>query len=167
MDYKRVLASASRLSHEDKILLAEQLERMVSIENRSTGKSDKVYTVTQAAEILQASNRSVTKWFDSGKLRGYRIPGNPALRIKHQELVKFLRRKNLADRIPKAKSNQICYTSGQAAKIIGVTSATVSRWVRKGDLRGYYIPGSQDRRIEHENLIKFAKQHGRPLKKRA
>jgi DNA-binding response OmpR family regulator len=39
----------------------------------------------------------------------------------------------------------------------------VSKWFDSGRLRGYRIPGSQDRRIPREQLIKFLKEHGMPL----
>jgi DNA-binding response OmpR family regulator len=39
----------------------------------------------------------------------------------------------------------------------------VSKWFDSGRLRGYRIPGSQDRRIPREHLIKFLKEHGMPL----
>jgi len=39
----------------------------------------------------------------------------------------------------------------------------VSKWFDSGRLRGYRIPGSQDRRVPREHLIKFLKEHGMPL----
>jgi len=39
----------------------------------------------------------------------------------------------------------------------------VSKWFDSGRLRGYRIPGSQDRRIPREHLIRFLKEHGMPL----
>ncbi|MEM9246234.1 MAG: response regulator, partial [Cyanobacteria bacterium P01_F01_bin.153] len=36
-------------------------------------------------------------------------------------------------------------------------------WFDSGRLKGYRIPGSQDRRIPREYLIKFLKEHGMPL----
>jgi PleD family two-component response regulator len=44
-----------------------------------------------------------------------------------------------------------------------VAPRTVSKWFDSGRLRGYRIPGSQDRRIPREYLIKFLKEHGMPL----
>ena len=39
----------------------------------------------------------------------------------------------------------------------------MSKWFDSGRLRGYRIPGSQDRRIPREQLIRFLKEHGMPL----
>jgi excisionase family DNA binding protein len=55
------------------------------------------------------------------------------------------------------------FTTGQVAKICKVAPRTVSKWFDSGRLRGYRIPGSQDRRIPRESLIRFLKEHGMPL----
>lgn len=55
------------------------------------------------------------------------------------------------------------FTTGQVAKICKVAPRTVSKWFDSGRLRGYRIPGSQDRRIPREQLIKFLKEHNMPL----
>ena len=55
------------------------------------------------------------------------------------------------------------FTTGQVAKICKAAPRTVSKWVDSGRLRGYRLPGSQDRRIPRENLIRFLKEHGMPL----
>lgn len=55
------------------------------------------------------------------------------------------------------------FTTGQVAKICKVASRTVGKWFDSGRLRGYRVPGSQDRRIPREYLIRFLKEHGMPL----
>lgn len=55
------------------------------------------------------------------------------------------------------------FTTGQVAKICKVAPRTVSKWFDSGRLRGYRIPGSEDRRIPREHLIRFLKEHGMPL----
>lgn len=54
-------------------------------------------------------------------------------------------------------------TTGEVAKICNVAPRTVSKWFDSGALRGYRIPGSKDRRIPVNQLIRFMKQHGMPL----
>ena len=58
---------------------------------------------------------------------------------------------------------KMIFTTGQVAKICKVAPRTVSKWFDSGRLRGYRIPGSQDRRIPREHLIRFLKEHGMPL----
>ena len=55
------------------------------------------------------------------------------------------------------------FTTGQVAKICKVAPRTVSKWFDSGRLGGYRIPGSQDRRIPREHLIRFLKEHQMPL----
>jgi excisionase family DNA binding protein len=54
-------------------------------------------------------------------------------------------------------------TTGEVAKICSVAPRTVSKWFDSGALRGYRIPGSKDRRIPLNQLIRFMKQHNMPL----
>ena len=54
-------------------------------------------------------------------------------------------------------------TTGQAAKICNVAPRTVSKWFDTGQLRGYRIPGSKDRRIPLSQLVRFMRAHGIPL----
>jgi excisionase family DNA binding protein len=54
-------------------------------------------------------------------------------------------------------------TTGEVAKVCNVASRTVSKWFDSGQLKGYRIPGSKDRRIPLSNLRKFMKSHGIPM----
>ena len=51
------------------------------------------------------------------------------------------------------------FTTGQVAKICKVAPRTVSKWFDSGRLRGYRIPGSQDRRIPREHLGRGEHDH--------
>jgi excisionase family DNA binding protein len=51
----------------------------------------KVFTTGQVAEICNVGPRVVKKWFDSGRLKGYRIPGSRCRRIPREYLIKFLK----------------------------------------------------------------------------
>ncbi len=54
-------------------------------------------------------------------------------------------------------------TTGEVAKLCNVAPRTVSKWFDSGQLRGYRIPGSKDRRIPLEHLVRFMRAHGIPL----
>ena len=54
-------------------------------------------------------------------------------------------------------------TTGEVAKICNVAPRTVSKWFDSDQLRGYRIPGSKDRRIPLNSLIRFMKAHNIPL----
>jgi excisionase family DNA binding protein len=50
-----------------------------------------VLTTGEVARICHVAPRTVSKWFDSGKLRGYRIPGSRDRRIPVPQLIAFMR----------------------------------------------------------------------------
>jgi excisionase family DNA binding protein len=54
-------------------------------------------------------------------------------------------------------------TTGEVARICNVAPRTVSKWFDSGQLNGYRIPGSKDRRIPLNGLVRFMKQHNIPL----
>lgn len=53
-------------------------------------------------------------------------------------------------------------TTGEVARICNVAPRTVSKWFDSGQLRGYRIPGSKDRRIPVNELTRFMKSHDIP-----
>lgn len=55
------------------------------------------------------------------------------------------------------------FTTGEVARICSVAPRTVSKWFDSGQLRGYRIPGSRDRRIPLAELMRFMKAHGMPV----
>lgn len=54
-------------------------------------KRKDVLTTGQVAQICNVAPRTVTKWFDSGQLKGYRIPGSKDRRIPTSELIRFMK----------------------------------------------------------------------------
>ncbi len=50
-----------------------------------------VLTTGEVAKICNVAPRTVSKWFDTGSLKGYRIPGSKDRRIPVGELVRFMK----------------------------------------------------------------------------
>lgn len=50
-----------------------------------------VLTTGEVAKICNVASRTVSKWFDSGALEGYRIPGSKDRRIPVSSLKKFMK----------------------------------------------------------------------------
>lgn len=50
-----------------------------------------VMTTGQVAKYCNVAPRTVSKWFDSGLLKGFRIPGSKDRRIQPKDLLAFLR----------------------------------------------------------------------------
>jgi len=58
-------------------------------------KGKNVLTTGDVARICNVAPRTVSKWFDSGQLKGYRIPGSKDRRIPLNELIRFMQANNM------------------------------------------------------------------------
>jgi excisionase family DNA binding protein len=55
------------------------------------------------------------------------------------------------------------YTTGDVAKFTGVNFRTVSRWIERGELAGYKLPGRGDHRVPKRGLLEFMLLHSMPI----
>jgi excisionase family DNA binding protein len=51
-----------------------------------------VFSTTEVAKICGLSRRFIAKCVDSGKLKGYKIPGSNIRRIPRDRLIEFLKK---------------------------------------------------------------------------
>lgn len=54
------------------------------------------------------------------------------------------------------------YTTSEVAAFCHVTSDTIRKWTESGALHAFKTPGGH-RRVRHENVIKFMREHNIPL----
>lgn len=54
-------------------------------------------------------------------------------------------------------------TTGEIAKLCGVNFRTVIRWIDKGYIEAYKLPGRGDNRVTRENVIKFMRANDMPI----
>ncbi len=54
-------------------------------------------------------------------------------------------------------------TTGEAAKYCGVNFRTVIRWIERGKLKAYKLPGRGDHRIQVEDFVVFLEDNGMPV----
>src|SRR5438067_7364684 len=54
-------------------------------------KAKDVLTTGEVAKLCNVAQRTVSKWFGSGALRGYRIPGSKDGRIPINQLIRFMK----------------------------------------------------------------------------
>jgi excisionase family DNA binding protein len=54
-----------------------------------------LFTTGEAAEICRVSQQTIIRCFDSGRLKGFRVPGSKFRRIPRLNLVKFMRDNNI------------------------------------------------------------------------
>ncbi len=50
-----------------------------------------VYTTGEAAKFCKVSQQTIIRCFDSGQLKGFRVPGSKFRRIPHDSLLQFMR----------------------------------------------------------------------------
>ncbi len=55
----------------------------------------KIFTITEAAKICKVAPRTISRWFDSGMLKGYRIPGTAEIRVPREFLIEFMKRRGM------------------------------------------------------------------------
>lgn len=54
-------------------------------------------------------------------------------------------------------------TTGEIAKYCGVHFRTVIRWIEKGHLKAYQLPGRGDNRVNLEDFLNFLQSHEMPI----
>jgi excisionase family DNA binding protein len=55
-------------------------------------------------------------------------------------------------------------TTGTVARFCGVSKVTVLRWLEKGNLVAFKLPGGQNR-IPRDDFFAFADKHGIPIRR--
>jgi excisionase family DNA binding protein len=83
-------------------------------------KGKNVLTTGDVARICNVAPRTVSKWFDSGQLKGYRIPGSKDRRIPVNELIRFMKAHDMpTDLVPLGKIRVLIVDSnGQASQTL-------------------------------------------------
>ncbi|QNN23290.1 response regulator [Planctomycetales bacterium ZRK34] len=67
-------------------------------------RDKQVFTTGEAAEVCQVSQQTIIRCFDSGRLRGFRVPGSRFRRIPREELLRFMKENSIPqDRLDGAK----------------------------------------------------------------
>ncbi len=92
-------------------------------------KGKNVLTTGDVAGICNVAARTVSKWFDHGQLKGYRIPGSKDRRIPVSELMRFMKEHNIpATRLPVGKIRVLIVDSN-----VGAVSALADTLRSRGD----------------------------------
>jgi two-component system, OmpR family, response regulator RpaA len=54
-----------------------------------------VFTTGEAADVCKVSQQTIIRCFDSGRLRGFRVPGSRFRRIPREELIRFMKENSI------------------------------------------------------------------------
>ena len=92
-------------------------------------KGKNVFTTGDVAKICNVAPRTVSKWFDSGQLTGYRIPGSKDRRIPAAELIRFMEEHNIPTTELQSSKRRILIIDSS----IGATSALARALKSKSD----------------------------------
>ena len=86
-------------------------------------KRKDVLTTGQVAQICNVAPRTVTKWFDSGRLKGYRIPGSKDRRIPTTELIRFMKTHNIPTDVLEAGKMRILLIDSDSESVEQLATA--------------------------------------------
>lgn len=63
----------------------------IQMRNESMDTAKELYTTGEAADVCNLSQQTIIRCFDSGRLRGFRIPGSKFRKIPRDSLLKFMK----------------------------------------------------------------------------
>lgn len=87
---------------------------------------ENTYTTGEVAKMCRISQRTVIRCFDSGLLRGFRVPGSRFRRIPHSELERFRVEHHLPELVP---PGVVQLTLQETATVAGVGGVACRIWV--------------------------------------
>ena len=68
---------------------------MASSNDPSELRGKQVFSTGDAAQLCKLSQQTIIRCFDSGRLKGFRVPGSRFRRIPRDELIRFMRENNI------------------------------------------------------------------------
>jgi excisionase family DNA binding protein len=96
----------------------------------------RVLKVGECANYCRVAPRTVTKWIDSGRLKGYRLPGSQDRRVDENDLIEFMEKYELP--IPEQLQKSTCLLREAISRAISeLDPAMSSQTIRQ--LRDYLI----------------------------
>jgi excisionase family DNA binding protein len=63
----------------------------IQMREKSMDTAKELYTTGEAADVCNLSQQTIIRCFDSGRLRGFRIPGSKFRKIPRDSLLKFMK----------------------------------------------------------------------------
>ena len=78
---------------------------MAKTNHNESGLLKSVFTTGEVADVCNLSQQTVIRCFDSGRLKGFRIPGSRFRRIPRESLIRFMKEHNIPlDRLEMGKT---------------------------------------------------------------
>ena len=76
-------------------MLSEPRRNAMSTNQMGDLSSKLIFTTGEAADICKISQQTIIRCFDSGRLRGFRVPGSRFRRIPRDELIRFMKENSI------------------------------------------------------------------------
>jgi excisionase family DNA binding protein len=101
--------------------------------------SKMIFTTGEAAEICKISQQTIIRCFDSGRLKGFRVPGSKFRRIPREELMRFMRENNIPTDLLEGGKRRILVVDDdeQIVELFVDVLSRDSRYVIKTATSGY------------------------------
>jgi len=111
----------------------------MSINETSDLASKTIFTTGEAAEICKISQQTIIRCFDSGRLKGFRVPGSKFRRIPREELMRFMRENNIPTDLLEGGKRRILVVDDdeQIVELFVDVLSRDSRYVIKTATSGY------------------------------
>src|SRR6516225_7846694 len=98
-----------------------------------------VFTTGEAAKICKVSQQTIIRCFDSGQLKGFRVPGSRFRRIPRDSLYRFMKENGIpTDALESGRRRVLIVDDDQAVvDLIAEVWAADSRFETKGGNNGF------------------------------
>ena len=105
----------------------------MSSQNRTYSTMKTVFTTGEAAKICKVSQQTIIRCFDSGQLRGFRVPGSRFRRIPREALYRFMKENSIpTDALESGKRRILVVDDDQAVvDLISEVLSSDSRFEHK------------------------------------
>jgi two-component system, OmpR family, response regulator len=85
-----------------------------------------VFTTGEVADICNLSQQTIIRCFDSGKLRGFRVPGSKFRKVPRESLIQFMKSNDIPlDRLELGKTRVLVVDDDEA--IVGILMEVLER----------------------------------------
>lgn len=97
----------------------------------------KAFTTGEVAKLCNVTINTVVKWFETGYLKGYKVPGSGARRIPREELIKFMKEHGIPTGELEFEGNKVLVASPDKKVQESVKKALPKE-------KGYYVSTAPD-----------------------
>ena len=122
-----------------------------------------VFTTGEAAEICKVSQQTIIRCFDSGRLKGFRVPGSRFRRIPREALVQFMKDNGIPPDSLDINGNVVCATIRKNPNFQHIKIIIVSGVVNQDEINELLKAGADEFVKKPFNIEKLIERVGELL----